>query len=183
MAGSVLLLQEGVEPVMQMVCRDRNRIAMQSDALGASALGIKNLLCLTGDHQSLGSQPMAKNVFDVDSIQELLMFKTMRDEKKVMGADALTKAPALFLGAAENPFANPYEFRVRRLAKKVLAGADFIQTQVIYDMDRFEKFMEDVRSHKLDDTAQVGQGRKVHEDQGGRNHDARQRHLPDGEGP
>jgi methylenetetrahydrofolate reductase (NADPH) len=155
MAGSVLLLQEGVEPVMQMVCRDRNRIAMQSDALGASALGIKNLLCLTGDHQSLGSQPMAKNVFDVDSIQELLMFKTMRDEKKVMGADALTKAPALFLGAAENPFANPYEFRVRRLAKKVLAGADFIQTQVIYDMDRFEKFMEDVRSHKLDDKVHI----------------------------
>jgi 5,10-methylenetetrahydrofolate reductase len=155
MAGSVLLLQEGVEPVMQMVCRDRNRIAMQSDALGASALGIKNLLCLTGDHQSLGSQPMAKNVFDVDSIQELLMFKTMRDEKKVMGADALTKAPALFLGAAENPFANPYEFRVRRLAKKVLAGADFIQTQVIYDMDRFEKFMEDVRSQNLDEKVHI----------------------------
>ena len=155
LAGSVLLLQEGVEPVMQMVCRDRNRIAMQSDALGASALGIKNLLCLTGDHQSLGSQPMAKNVFDVDSIQELLMFKTMRDEKKVWGADALTVAPALFLGAAENPFANPFEFRVRRLAKKVLAGADFIQTQVIYDIDRFERFMEDVRSHHLEDNVHI----------------------------
>jgi methylenetetrahydrofolate reductase (NADPH) len=98
---------------------------------------------------------MAKNVFDVDSIQELLMFKTMRDEKKVWGADALTVAPALFLGAAENPFANPFEFRVRRLAKKVLAGADIIQTQVIYDIDRFEKFMEEVHSHKLEDKVHI----------------------------
>ena len=155
LAGSVLLIQEGVEPVMQMVCRDRNRIAMQSDVLGASVLGVRNLLCLTGDHQTLGSQPGAKNVFDVDSIQELLMFKIMRDESRIMGADPLTKPPLLFLGAAENPFANPHEFRVHRLAKKVKAGADFIQTQVIYDIDRFEKFMEDVRARHLDDKVHI----------------------------
>ena len=155
MAGSIILLQEGVEPVMQMVCRDRNRIAMQSDVLGASVLGIKNLLCLTGDHQTLGNLPGAKNVFDVDSIQELLLFKTMRDEGKILGADALTKAPQLFLGAAENPFGTPHEFRVSRLAKKVKAGADFIQTQVIYDIDRFEKFMADVRSRHLDEKVHI----------------------------
>jgi methylenetetrahydrofolate reductase (NADPH) len=140
---------------MQMVCRDRNRIAMQSDVLGASVLGVRNLLCLTGDHQTLGSQPGAKNVFDVDSIQELVMFRTMRDESRIIGADPLTKPPQLFLGAAENPFANPHEFRVHRLAKKVKAGADFIQTQVIYDIDRFEKFMADVRSHHLEDKVHI----------------------------
>jgi methylenetetrahydrofolate reductase (NADPH) len=155
MASAVLLLRAGVEPVMQMVCRDRNRIAMQSDILGASALGIRNLLCLTGDHQTLGSQPQAKNVFDIDSIQELQMFRTMRDEGKIPGGDKLTSSPLLFLGAAENPFANPFEFRVRRLAKKVRAGADFIQTQVIYDIDRFERFMEEARADHLDEKVHI----------------------------
>jgi len=153
--AAVLLLQEGVEPVMQMVCRDRNRVAMQSDLLGAAALGIKNVLCLTGDHQTLGNQPKCKNVFDVDSIQQLLLFRTMRDEGKILGGDPLTKAPQVFLGAAENPFGTPYEFRVARLAKKVKAGADFIQSQVIYDLDRFEKFMEEVRSHHLDEKVHI----------------------------
>jgi methylenetetrahydrofolate reductase (NADPH) len=153
--AAVILLQEGVEPVMQMVCRDRNRIAMQSDMLGASAVGVKNILCLTGDHQILGNQPQAKNVFDVDSLQQLMMFKHMRDEGKVWGGDELGKAPKLFLGAAINPFGDPYEYRIHRFMKKITAGADFIQTQVIYDWEKFERFMEEVRSHKLDEKVYI----------------------------
>jgi len=150
LASAVICLQEGVEPVMQMTCRDRNRIALQSDLLGASALGIRNVLCLTGDHQTFGNEKGAKNVYDIDSIQELLIFKKMRDEKKICGGEDLEEAPKVFLGAAENPFADPFEFRVTRLAKKANAGADFIQTQAIYDMERFEKWMEGVRERGLD---------------------------------
>ncbi|MDH7509063.1 MAG: methylenetetrahydrofolate reductase [Methanomassiliicoccales archaeon] len=150
LASAVICLQEGVEPVMQMTCRDKNRIALQSDLLGASALGIKNVLCLTGDHQTFGNEKGAKNVYDIDSIQELLIFRKMRDEKRICGGEELEEAPKVFLGAAENPFADPFEFRVIRLAKKVNAGADFIQTQAIYDMERFEKWMEGVRERGLD---------------------------------
>ena len=153
-AASLVCLQEGVEPVMQMACRDRNRIAIQSDALGASALGVRNVLCLTGDHQIFGNQKEAKNVYDLDSIQELMVLRSMRDEGKAWGGDVLESAPQLYLGAVENPFGDPFEFRVPRLAKKVAAGAEFIQTQSIYDMDRFETFMESVRERGLD--------RKVH---------------------
>lgn len=150
LASAVICLHEGVEPVMQMTCRDRNRIALQSDLLGASALGIRNVLCLTGDHQTFGNEKGAKNVYDIDSIQELLIFKKMRDEKKICGGEDLEEAPKVFLGAAENPFADPFEFRATRLAKKANAGADFIQTQAIYDMERFEKWMEGVRERGLD---------------------------------
>jgi methylenetetrahydrofolate reductase (NADPH) len=153
-AASLVCLQEGVEPVMQMACRDRNRIAIQSDVLGASALGVKNMLCLTGDHQIFGNQKEAKNVYDLDSIQELMVLRMMRDEGKTWGGDPLETAPKIYLGAVENPFGDPFEFRVPRLAKKVAAGADFIQTQSIYDMDRFERFMDGVRDRGLD--------RKVH---------------------
>jgi methylenetetrahydrofolate reductase (NADPH) len=149
LAGSLILLQEGLEPVMQMVCRDRNRIAMQSDILGAAALGIKNILCLTGDHQSLGDQKTAKNVFELDSIQQIQLFKTLRDESKDFGGNKLTVTPKLFIGAACNPFADPFELRVIRLAKKVNAGVDFIQTQCIYDLERFETFMRLVRERNL----------------------------------
>jgi methylenetetrahydrofolate reductase (NADPH) len=148
-SGSLILLQEGLEPVMQMVCRDRNRIAMQSDILGASALGIKNILCLTGDHQCFGNDKGSKNVFDIDSVQQIQMFKTMRDEKKDAAGKDLTEAPSLFIGAASNPFGDPFEFRVVRLAKKANAGADFIQTQCIYDLERFERFMGMVRESGL----------------------------------
>lgn len=148
-AGSIILLQEGLEPVMQMVCRDRNRIAIQSDILGASALGVKNVLCITGDHQSFGYDKGAKNVYDVDSIQQIQMFKKMRDERKDASGNELTMAPKLFIGAAANPFADPFEFRVVRLAKKVNAGADFIQTQCIYDLERFDNFMTMVREKDL----------------------------------
>ena len=149
-AASLVCIQEGVEPVMQMACRDRNRIAIQSDALGASALGVRNILCLTGDHQIFGNQKEAKNVYDLDSIQELMVLRSMRDEGKTWGGDPLESAPQIILGAVENPFGDPFEFRVPRLAKKVVAGADFIQTQSIYDMDRFERFMDEVCDRGLD---------------------------------
>lgn len=150
LASSAVCLQEGAEPVMQMTCRDRNRIAMQSDLLGASALGIRNVLCLSGDHQTFGNQKEAKNVYDLDSIQQLMVFRQMRDQGQVWGGDALEERPKVFLGAAANPFADPFEFRVARLAKKVNAGADFIQTQAIFDLDRFERFMAMVRERGLD---------------------------------
>jgi methylenetetrahydrofolate reductase (NADPH) len=139
--ASAILLQNGLEPVMQMVTRDRNRIAAQSDVFGAYALGIRNMLCLTGDHQTFGNHPMAKNVFDLDSIQLLDVVRTIRDEGKLNNGDQVQGGIKMFLGAAENPFADPFEFRVIRLAKKIRAGADFIQTQCIYDMKRFKEFM------------------------------------------
>lgn len=136
------LLALGIEPNMQMTCRDRNRIAMQSDLLGASALGIKNVLCLTGDHQTFGNHPMAKNVFDMDSIGMLMMVKGMRDEGIVQCGDKMKVPPRFFIGAAANPFGDPFEFRPYRLAKKVKAGADFIQTQMIYNVPKFAEYMK-----------------------------------------
>ncbi|MBI5558881.1 MAG: acetyl-CoA decarbonylase/synthase complex subunit delta [Deltaproteobacteria bacterium] len=145
-AAGLITLQEGVEPVIQMTCRDRNRIGMQSDILGAAALGLKNLLCLTGDHQKFGNHPGSKGVFDMDSIQLLGMVRAMRDERKFQcGEDIKSAEPRLFLGCAANPFANPFEFRAPRLAKKVSNGADFVQTQIIYNVEKFARFMEMVR--------------------------------------
>lgn len=146
---SSILIQQGIEPVMQMVCRDRNRIAMQSDILGASALGIRNLLCLTGDHQCFGNQPGAKNVFDLDSLQLLYTARKMRDERKFLGEDDVEGEVPLFLGAACNPFADPFEFRVVRLRKKIAAGADFIQTQCVFNIDKFKRFMDMARDEGL----------------------------------
>ena len=148
-ASANIMMQEGPEPVIQMTTRDRNRIAIQSDLLGASALGMKNLLCLTGDHQKFGNHPDAKGVFDLDSIQLLQTVKNMRDEKKFQNGEEMDVEPRFFLGAAENPFADPFEFRVARLAKKVEAGADFIQTQIVYNLEKFKKWMEGVRSRGL----------------------------------
>jgi len=140
-AASAILLRSGLEPVMQMVTRDRNRIAAQSDVFGAYALGIRNMLCLTGDHQTFGNHPMARNVFDLDSLQLLDVVRTIRDQGTVNSGDPVEVGANMFLGAAANPFADPFEFRVIRLAKKIRAGADFIQTQCIYDMGRFREFM------------------------------------------
>lgn len=149
-AGCVLLKQQGVDPVMQIVVRDRNRLAIQSDVLGAIALGIGNILCLSGDHQKLGNHPTAKGVFDIDSIQLIQTLKKMRDEKKFLGGDDISGEVPLFIGAAANPFADPFEYQVSRLAKKVKAGADFIQTQAIYDVAKFAKWMEMVTERGLD---------------------------------
>ena len=151
--ASTLLIQEGLEPNYQMVCRDRNRIAMQSDILGASALGIRNILCLSGDHQIFGDHPKSKKVFDIDSIQLIGMVKKMRDEGKFMNDQELTEPPKMFIGAAANPFGEPYEFRVHRLAKKIEAGADFIQTQCIYNMERFREWI--TQAHDMGLTEKV----------------------------
>jgi methylenetetrahydrofolate reductase (NADPH) len=148
-AVGAILHRMGLEPTMQMVVRDRNRIAIQSDIFGAYALGIRNILCLSGDHQKFGNHPTAKNVFDLDSIQLIQTVKRMRDEHKVLGGDEIEGPPQMFIGAAANPFADPFEYRVIRLAKKAAAGADFIQTQCIYDMNKFERFMQMVRDRGL----------------------------------
>jgi methylenetetrahydrofolate reductase (NADPH) len=140
-AASLLIIEEGLEPNYQMVCRDRNRLAMQGDILGASALGIRNMLCLSGDHQQFGDHPDAKGVFDIDSTQLIAMVKQMRDEGLFLSGGEIEHPPKMFIGAASNPFAEPYEWRVTRLAKKIEAGADFIQTQCIYNMDRFREFI------------------------------------------
>ena len=135
---------------MQMTCRDRNRIAMQSDLLGAASLGVRNVLCISGDHQTFGNQKEAKNVYDLDPVQQLMVFRQMRDLGQVWGGDVLEERPSVFLGAAANPFADPFELRVARLSKKINAGADFIQTQAVFDLDRFERFMALVRERGLD---------------------------------
>ena len=154
-AASAILLGEGLEPVMQMVCRDRNRIAIQSDILGAAALGIGNCLCLSGDHQSFGAagklhgHPGAKNVYDIDSIQLLSVLRELRDEARQQGGDSVSTAPEMYIGAAWTPLGDPVEFRVIRLAKKVAAGAEFIQTQSIFDVPGFAEQMKVVRDEGL----------------------------------
>ncbi len=145
LASCAILREEGLDPVLQMVTRDRNRIALQSDVLGASALGIRNILCLSGDHQSFGNQPEAKGVFDLDSTQFIHLVRQMRDKGTILGGDKLTLPPELFIGAVENPFADPRSYRARRLQKKATAGAEFIQTQCIYNLPYFKEWMKQVR--------------------------------------
>ena len=149
-ASAAIIMKEGLEPVIQMTCRDRNRIALQSDLLGACAIGVKNVLCLTGDHQTFGNEKAAKSVFDFDSVSELYTFDRLRREGLQSGGEVIEDRPQVYLGCAENPFATPFEFRATRLSKKVNAGADFVQTQAIFDMDMFESWMEEVRSRGLD---------------------------------
>ena len=151
MAGCCILLTMNMEPIMQMTCRDRNRIALQSDVLGASAIGIKNILCLTGDHQSLGNHPETKGVYDIDSIQLIQIIKNMRDNGVFQSGDEILSGKLdVFIGAAANPYADPFELRVDRLHKKIRAGADFIQTQSVYNIDKFNNWMDEVRSDGLD---------------------------------
>jgi methylenetetrahydrofolate reductase (NADPH) len=149
LASCLILKDMGFDPIWQLVCRDRNRIAIQSDILGAAALGINNILCLSGDHQSFGDHPKAKNVYDIDSIQLIHTVKTLRDDGKFLSGEELKGRPNLFIGAAENPFGDPFEFRAMRLGKKVKAGCEFIQTQGIYDIEKFAKWMEMVRDRGL----------------------------------
>jgi len=142
-AASLIAIEEGLEPNYQMVCRDRNRLAMQADILGASALGIRNMLCLSGDHQQFGDHPQAKGVFDIDSTQLIGTVKKMRDDAQFLGGADIDEPPKLFIGGAANPFAEPHEWRVHRLAKKVAAGVDFIQTQCIYNMARMRQWVKE----------------------------------------
>ena len=154
-AAAVLLLQTGLEPVMQMVTRDRNRIALQSDILGAYSLGIKNILCLSGDHQIFGSQPDAMNVFDIDSINLVHTVQVMKNQGKDMSGFDLGVPPQMFIGAAANPFADPFEYRVIRLAKKIAAGANFIQTQCVYNLERFKEWMHQAHEEGLTEKAHI----------------------------
>jgi methylenetetrahydrofolate reductase (NADPH) len=157
-AAGVHCLASGANPIIQMTCRDRNRIAMQSDLLGAYSLGIRNMLCLSGDHQSFGNHPTSKNVYDLDSIQLINMVKRMRDEKQFLCGEAIKVEPRFYIGAVENPFGDPFEFRVHRLAKKAAAGADFIQTQAIFDMEKFSRFMEMVCAEGIHEQVNIMAG-------------------------
>jgi methylenetetrahydrofolate reductase (NADPH) len=149
LAACIRLKMMGLEPVLQMVTRDRNRIALQSDILGAASFDIHNILCLSGDHQSFGDCAQGQNVHDIDSMQLIQTVRYMRDEKKFLGGDEINRPPQMYVGAAANPFADPFEIRVPRLAKKVAAGVEFIQTQCIYNLDKFEEWMKGVRDRGL----------------------------------
>ena len=149
LAASVIIKQQGLNPLFQVTCRDRNRLAMQADIIGAYAFGIDTMLCLSGDHTKFGDHPMAMNVHDIDSMQLIQMVRDMRDKGIFQGGAEIKGAPKMFIGAAANPFADPFELRVMRLAKKIAAGADFIQTQCIFNVDKFEQWMEGVRAKGL----------------------------------
>ena len=154
-AVSALLVRAGYDAVIQMACRDRNRIAMQGDLLGAAALGVKNVLCLTGDGVGTGDHPQSKPVFDMDSITLLRTARILRDNGHFLSGRRITSPPSLFLGAASNPFAPPYDFRPHRLRKKIDAGADFIQTQYCFDIPRLRTFMERAREMSLHERASI----------------------------
>ncbi len=142
LAACVHLKLMGIEPVLQMVTRDRNRVALQSDILGAASFDIPNMLCLSGDHQSFGDCAQGQNVHDLDSMQLVQTVRHMRDEGKFLGGDDIKRPPKIFVGAAANPFADPFEIRVPRLAKKIACGAEFIQTQCIYNIDKFKEWIK-----------------------------------------
>jgi methylenetetrahydrofolate reductase (NADPH) len=149
LAACIRLKILGLEPILQMVTRDRNRIALQSDILGAASFDIHNVLCLSGDHQSFGDCKTGQNVHDLDSMQLIQTVRQMRDEGKFLGGDDIKRPPQMFIGAAANPFADPFEIRVPRLAKKIAAGVEFIQTQCIYNLDKFEEWMKMARDRGL----------------------------------
>jgi|SRR5208283_448643 methylenetetrahydrofolate reductase (NADPH) len=155
LAGCLLLMQTGAEPVLQVVVRDRNRLALQSDILGAAALGIRNVLCLAGDHQRLGNHPTAAGAYDVDPIQLLQMLKTLRDEHRVESGETISGEVPLYLGTVAHPFADPLDLHMITLAKKIRAGADFIQTQAIYELPRFLAWMDKVREQGLHEKAHI----------------------------
>ncbi len=155
LAACILIKQQGLDPILQMVTRDRNRLALQSDILGAYSHGIDTMLCLSGDHPCFGDHPMAANVYDLDSIQLIQTVKKMRDEGKFQGGDDILNPPQMFIGAAANPFADPFELRVARLAKKITAGVDFIQTQCIYNIDKFKTWMEGVCARGLHEKVSI----------------------------
>ncbi len=152
---SALLVGHGVEPVVQMTCRDRNRLAIQADLLGAAAQGVRNVLCLSGDHGRWGDHPAARNVNDIDSTHLIRLVRNMVEHECLDNGRQISPAPQFFIGAVANPFAPPYEYRPFRLAKKVAAGARFVQTQLIYDIDRFRSYMAQVRELGLHDKVHI----------------------------
>lgn len=152
-AAASILAKNGYSPVCQVVCRDRNRIAVQGDVLGASALGVRNVLCLTGDDVSRGDHPQAKRVFDLDSISLLSILRGMRDKGQFASGRELKVAPKLFLGATANPFSPPHRDRIANLESKIDAGAEFIQTQFCFDLDLLSEFMELARARGLHERA------------------------------
>ena len=158
LATASICIKEGLEPVMQMTVRDRNRIAMQSDILGAGAIGVTNLLCLSGDHQTLGSHPESKGVYDLDSMQLIQAVKNMRDGPRFINGEEIKFPPKLYIGAVWSPTSEPLDYRILRLVKKVAAGADFIQTQGIYNVERFSHIMEDVRKEGLHEKVKIMAG-------------------------
>ena len=155
LAGCLLLKETGAEPVLQMVVRDRNRLALQSDILGAVALGIRNVLCLAGDHQRLGNHPTAAGAYDIDPIQLIQMIKTLRDDHRVESGETITGEVPLYIGTVAHPFAEPLELHMITLAKKIRAGADFIQTQAIYEVPRFVAWMDKVMEQGLHEKAHI----------------------------
>jgi len=155
MAASLFAITEGLEPNYQMVCRDRNRLAMQGDILGAYAHGIRNMLCLSGDHQQFGDHPQSKGVFDIDSMQLINMVKNMRDEGTFLNGQEIDEPPKMFIGAAANPFAEPFEWRIFRLAKKIQAGADFVQTQCVFNMERMREWIKRANDMGLSEKAYI----------------------------
>jgi len=154
-AAGVLIKEIGLDPILQMVSRDRNRLAMQSDIIGAYSFGINTMLCLSGDHAKFGDHPMAQGVFDIDSVQMIKMVRQMRDQGLFQGGAKIDEPPKMFIGAAANPFADPFELRVMRLAKKVKAGVDFIQTQCIFNLDKYEEWMKRVVDRGLDEQVYI----------------------------
>lgn len=153
--AGILIKQMGLDPIIQMVSRDRNRLAMQSEIIGAYSFGINTMLCLSGDHAKFGDHPMAQGVFDIDSVQMIKMVRQMRDDGLFQGGAKIDGPPKMFVGAAANPFADPFELRVMRLAKKVKAGVDFIQTQCIFNLDKFEEWMKGVVNRGLDEQVHI----------------------------
>jgi methylenetetrahydrofolate reductase (NADH) len=158
LAAAAILIQEGVEPVLQMASRDRNRIALQADLLGAAALGVRNVLCLFGDPPAAGNEPDAKGVFDLSTEEMIKTFRTLRDKGVLRGGDPVESAPRMFIGAAADPFEDSKEESFGRLRSKVLAGADFIQTQAVFDVDAFEEWMRLVRKEWLHEKAHIVAG-------------------------
>lgn len=154
-AMSKILLDMGIEPVLQMTTRDRNRIALQSDLLGALALGIQNVLCLTGDHPARGDHPQAKKVFDLDSIQWIAAVKQMRVQGCLMNGKKVSGNPKFFVGGVANPFVQSLEMHVIRLQKKIAAGTEFIQTQPVLELNRFKAWLNQARDHGLTDQCPV----------------------------
>ncbi len=149
-AGSILAMRAGVEPVMQLTTRDRNRIALQSDLISAGAVGIPNVLMLSGDHPSFGDHPDAMPVFDLDSVQLIWTARLMRDQGRLLSGKPVKPTPQWLIGAVENPFAPPLRFRAQRLGKKIAAGAEFVQTQFVFDLASFGRWMQEVTDLGLD---------------------------------